>query len=470
MSAGDNGRRPAPGRRALLAGAAASLSALAATRAGAQQPAPQRRQATPADPGGLPPIVFVHGNGDSGALWINNIWRCEANGYRRNQLFAIDFKYPSARRDDSKPEPFRSSTADQIEELAAFVKQVRGTTRRRKVALVASSRGANAVRNYLKNGGGADSVSHAVLGGGIVKGIVISDTLLVGSEFNGAMPFLKGLNSGPDDMIPGVEMMSIGSDKNDKYAQPDGRFVGAPGKPTGVGYDASELRGCKRVVLEGLDHREVAFHKLAFAAMYEFIAGRPPGTLFIAQEPNPVLNGRVTGIGEETYTNLAVADASVEIYDVDPKTGERRSSIAAHRKTTGADGQWGPFTARADTYYEFVVTMAGQPITHTYRSPFLRSSDVVHLRPGQFAKGDEAAGAVVIMSRPRGYFGHGRDKFTLDGKVPPGINEGVPGASQGKLAFEPAARTVIAVLNNETIATRTWPLKENRIVYAEFLN
>jgi triacylglycerol lipase len=470
MSAGDDDGRPAPGRRALLAGAAASLSVLAATQARAQRPAPQRRAPTPADSGGPPPIIFVHGNGDSSALWINNIWRFEANGYRRNQLFAIDFKYPNARRDDSKPEPFRSSTSDQFEELSAFVKQVRAVTRRRKVALVASSRGANAVRNYLKNGGGVESVSHAVLGGGIVKGVVISDTLLVGSEFNGAMPFLKGLNNGSDDRIAGVEMMSISSDKNDKFAQPDGRFIGAPGKPTGVGYDASELRDCKHVVLEGLDHRELAFHKLAFAAMYEFIADRPPGTLFIAQEPNPVLNGRVTGLAEETYTNLPVADASVEIYEVDPKSGERRSSIAAHRKTTGPDGQWGPFTARADTYYEFVLTVAGQPITHIYRSPFLRSSDVVHLRPGQFAKGDEAAAAVVVMSRPRGYFGHGRDKFTLDGKVPPGINEGVPGTSQGKLAFDAANRTVIAVLNNETIPTRTWLVKENRVVIAEFLN
>ncbi len=34
-------------------------------------------------------------------------------------------------------------------------------------------------------------------------------------------------------------MMAIRSDSNDKYSQPDGRFVGAPGKPTGVSYDAS---------------------------------------------------------------------------------------------------------------------------------------------------------------------------------------------------------------------------------------
>jgi len=459
----------------LLGGAAALLPALAPLLARAQQPVPPRspppgpRRAPPVEPG-LPPVVFVHGNGDSSALWINNLWRFEANGYRRNQLFAIDFAYPSARRNDAKPEPFRSSADDQMKELAAFVTQVRAATRRRRVALVASSRGGNAVRNYLKNGGGAEFVSHAVLCGTPNKGIVISDTLLAGSEFNGAFPFLKGLNAGADDLVAGVEMMAIRSDKLDKYAQPDGRFVGAPGKPTGVGFDATELRGARNVILDGLDHREVAFHKLAFAAMYEHIAGKPPASMFIAQEPLPVLNGKVTGIAEGLYTNIAVTGAEVEIYEIDTKTGERKSAVAVHRKTTGEDGMWGPFIARSDMNYEFVLRMSAQPVTHTYRSPFLRSSDLIHLRPAQFAKGDEGAGAVVAMSRPRGYFGVGRDKFSLDGKVPPGINDGVPGASTGKLAFDTQPRTVMAVLNNETIPTRTWPAKDNHLVIAEFLN
>lgn len=466
MPKGDKIEVWGPGRRALLGGAAALWPALAF---GQQAPQTGPRRSPPAETG-LPPVVFVHGNGDSSALWINDLWRFEANGYRRNQLFAIDFAYPSARRDDSKPQPFRSSTEDQMKELAAFVTQVRANTRRRKVALVASSRGGNAVRNYLKNGGGAEFVSHAVLCGTPNKGIVISDTLLVGSEFNGAFPFLKGLNAGPDDLIPGVEMMAIRSDRNDKYAQPDGRFIGAPGKPTGVGYDATELRGARNVVLDGLDHREVAFHKLAFAAIYEHIAGKTPASMFIAQEPLPVLNGKVTGIAEGVYTNLAVAGAEVEIFEVDARTGNRRSSVAVHRKITGEDGMWGPYIGRSDMNYEFVLRMPGQPVTHTYRSPFLRSSDVVHLRPAQFAKSDEGAGAIVVMSRPRGYFGIGRDKFSLDGKVPPGINDGVPGASTGKLAFDAQPRTVMAVFNNETIATRTWPAKDNHLVIAEFLN
>jgi pimeloyl-ACP methyl ester carboxylesterase len=442
-----------PTRRLLLGGAMALWPALAH---GQTQP---------------PPVVFVHGNGDSSALWINTIWRFESNGYKRNQLFAIDFPYPNARSDDSRPQPFRSSAEDQMKELAAYVAQVQKAARRRKVALVGSSRGGNAIRSFLKDGGGAEVVSHAVLCGTPNKGIVISDSLLAGSEFNGAYPFLKGLNAGADDLVPGVELMAIRSDKDDKYSQPDGRFIGAPGRPTGVSYDASELRGAKNVILEGLDHREVAFHKLAFAAMYEHIVGRPPASLFIAQEPLPTLNGRVTGIAEGIYTNMAVAGAEVEIFEVDPGTGERRSAVALHRRTTGEDGIWGPFVGRSDAYYEFVLRIAGQPTTHTYRSPFLRSSDVVHLRPQPFARADEGAGAVVIMSRPRGYFGVGRDRFTLDGRVPPGINDGVPGASTGRLAFDASpVRTVMAVFNNETIPTRTWPARDGHIVVAEFLN
>ena len=471
-SGGDiaGGRATRLTRRALLGVASGAVLAAPMVARAQRQPS-QTQPPSPAHPDpSPPPVVFVHGNGDSGALWINNIWRFEANGYKRDHLLAIDFSYPSARREDAKPETFHTSAEDQTRELAAFVAQALKATRRAKVALVGSSRGGNAIRSYLKNAGGAASVSHAVLCGTPNKGIVHSDSLLVGSEFNGGYAFLEGLNAGADDLIPGVAMMAIRSDNNDQYSQPDGRFIGAPGKPTGVGYDSSALRGAKNVILDGLDHRETAFNKLAFASMYEFIAGQPPASMFIAQEPLPTLNGKVTGIADGVYTNLPVAGAEVEIFETDARSGERRTSSPVHRKTTGETGYWGPFIGRSDASYEFVLHMAGQPVTHTYRSPFLRSSDVIHLRPGIFAKGDEQAAAIVTMSRPRGYFGVGRDKFTLDGRVPPGITDGVPAVSTGKLAFDAGPRSVIAVLNNETIATRTWPVKDNHLVIAEFLN
>ena len=115
------------GRRGLLAGM--GLAPVLAPAVARAQGAP-RRQAEPSTSTsqGLPPIVFVHGNGDSSALWINNLWRFEANGFRRNQLFAIDFAPPNARSDDSKAQPNRSSTEDQLRELSNYVAQVRKAT------------------------------------------------------------------------------------------------------------------------------------------------------------------------------------------------------------------------------------------------------------------------------------------------------------------------------------------------------
>lgn len=67
----------------------------------------------------------------------------------------------------------------------------------RTVALVGSPcGGGNAIRLFLKNGGAA-SVSHAALCGTPNKGIVNPDTLLVGSEFNGAYDFLSSSTPGP---------------------------------------------------------------------------------------------------------------------------------------------------------------------------------------------------------------------------------------------------------------------------------
>ena len=65
----------------------------------------------------------------------------------------------------------------------------------RQVVLIASSRGGNAVRNYVVNGSGAGKVSHAILGGTPNHGVWADIARAPGSEFNGAGPFLMGLNA-----------------------------------------------------------------------------------------------------------------------------------------------------------------------------------------------------------------------------------------------------------------------------------
>src|SRR3977135_3567064 len=76
-------------------------------------------QPPPVAPGAaqVPPILFVHGNGDHAALWITTWWRMESNGVPRDRMFAINFTDPLARTDDSVAQPNLSSTDDKSLEL-----------------------------------------------------------------------------------------------------------------------------------------------------------------------------------------------------------------------------------------------------------------------------------------------------------------------------------------------------------------
>jgi len=151
--------------------------------------------ATPPATDPTQPIVFVHGNGDSAALWTPTIWRWQSNGWPRERLHAVDFAYPSARDDNTKEQPGRSSTDDQLRQLSAEVDQVLAATGAVKVVLIGNSRGGNAIRHYIANGGGAAKVSHAILGGTPNHGVWADPGFAPTSEFNGTGPFLTALNA-----------------------------------------------------------------------------------------------------------------------------------------------------------------------------------------------------------------------------------------------------------------------------------
>src|SRR4030081_1892380 len=131
-------------------------------------------QAPPAAPSAteVPPILFVHGNGDYAALWITTLWRMESSGVPRDRMFAINFTDPLARTDDSVPQPNRSSTEDQRRELGEAIKELKRRTGAPRVALVGNSRGGNSIRSYIKSGGArrrwavACGVPHGRLGQG----------------------------------------------------------------------------------------------------------------------------------------------------------------------------------------------------------------------------------------------------------------------------------------------------------------
>ena len=415
----------------------------------------------------VPPILFVHGNGDHAALWISTLWRMESNGVPRDRMFAINFTDPLARADDTKPEPNKSSTEDQRRELGEAIQELKRRTGAARVALVGNSRGGNSIRSYIKNGGGGD-VSHAVLCGVPNHGVFDWDSGL-NNEFNGRGPFLRGLNEGESEVTPGTSFLTLRSDGMDKYAQADGRFVGKPGTPTGITAEGPALKGAINLVLGAVDHRETAFSPRAFREIYTFVAGREPDRIAIAPEAEVRLSGLVTGTPGGVPTNRSVAGASVEIFRVSPDSGERLGG-AIHTSQTAGDGRWGPAKVDPSWYLEMVLTSAGSTTTHFYRSPFPRSSDVVHLRAARpLGAADAGAGSVVLMSRPRGYFGLPRDVVLLDGKEPKDVKPGVPtnSISTLRLSAAEAGRPVTALFNEERIVARAWPTSENRIAIAE---
>jgi len=399
------------------------------------------------------PILFVHGNGDSAALWITTLWRFEANGYPRERLFTIDYPNPTARDDDAIPQPSRSGTDEQRTQLAARVDTVLAQTGAPQLILIGNSRGANSIRNYVKNGGAA-RVSHVVLGGGVNHGVYVMPGN--NSEFNGAGRFLQMLNAG-SEVVPGVAFLTIRSDRFDKYAQP----MLASGGPSGIGYDAPALAGATNIVLEGIDHRETAFGPRAFAEMFRFVTGRV-GTPEIMLEAGVRLSGLITGFENKVPTNGGVAGIGVTVYETDPATGARRGA-PAYQMTTGGDGAWGPFTGQPTAQYEFVVQQPGGPVRHFFRSPFPRSSSVVSMR--LFEDAPLPDGGQVIFTRPRGYVATGRDKHLLDGAPVPGVKEGVPTDASFKVPITGSERGVRASLNGEALTVRAIP---GEVVYAEF--
>ena len=427
-----------------------------------------------------PPIVFVHGNGDTAALWQTTLWRFESNGWPRERLHAIDVPYPSARAEDAKPQPGTTSTAEHMAYLKSEVDKVLKATGASQVVLVANSRGGNAVRNYIQNGGGAATVSHAILGGTPNHGVWAIKGFREGNEFAGTGPFLTGLNApknaNGDEVVGPVKWATIRSDNNAKFAQPDGLWIGAKGTATNVTFAGPELKGATNVVIPRIDHRETSFSPLAFAATYRFITGATPKTMEVTPEADLVLNGKITGMGANSndpktgngFNNLPIAGARVDIFATDAATGARMGQ-AVHAQAAAADGYWGPFAAKAGVQYEFVVSAPGYSTTHIYRSAFPRSSNIVHLRAERLADADKAAQSVVTLVRPRGYFDLERDKVSLDGKTTlPGVPPTGAGIASTKMALTtPGVRAITGEYNGERITGQTWPAGENRVVFLE---
>lgn len=364
----------------------------------------------------LPPVVFVHGEGGSAAAWQEMLWRFESNGWPREHLFALQQPYPLARDVDTQAQPGRSSDADQLAFLKEQVDQALTRTGAKQVVLVGQGRGAFAIRNYILNGGGEQTVSHAVL-------------------------------AGPDASWTG---------KNNTLALTD--------------YDSKALKGIKTLVIARADQRDGAFTADHFAAIYRLITDTTPPSPRVWPQVDLVLDGLVTGLGvrsqdraspgHDFVNNLVLPKAQVEVYAVHRGMGGRLGP-AVYEQTVGADGRWGPFQAQQGVAYEFVVRAPGYAVTHIYRSPFVRGSHVVHLQASRIADEDLRAFSITELLRHSGRLDTTVRHITFDGQSPP----------PPKITLtRPQNRAIEAEIHTDSIERvvgQIWSAKESHVVRLE---
>ena len=116
-----------------------------------------------------------------------------------------------------------------------------------------------------------------------------------------------------------------------------------------------------------------------------------------------------------------------------------------------------------------MLSAPGYATTHIYRSPFPRSSAVVQLRPERLAEADSDAKALVIFTRPRGYFDVQRDTIRFDGKRElPGVPPLGAGVSSSKLRLaSDVPRSVAAEFNGERVAGQSWAAAQAHVSVLE---
>lgn len=313
------------------------------------------------------------------------------------------------------------------------------------------------IRNYIKNAGGAAVVSHAILCGTPNHGVFSTDTNLDG-EFNARGYFLRQLNEG-SELVAGVKFMTIRSDKFDKFAQPN------------VGYDGPELKGADNVVLTNLDHREVAFHPLAFAEMYRFLTGHPLETRKPAAVSLPVISGILTSVEGLAPTNRPLPGVRFRVFALKPGSAVRDGDDLLDI-TTSESGAWGPLPVKTDTGYEFVLAKDGRSVAY-FMSGIVRSTALLNFRflpvpATQALSGQTPSGPRLLIHRPQGYLSKDRDPVLVDGAAVDTLSPGVPTRDSVSVSIAAGRASVRVELRAEAVHARPAE-SENELNIVEFI-
>jgi pimeloyl-ACP methyl ester carboxylesterase len=267
------------------------------------------------------PLVMVHGFLASGDTYAPFLQLFRTNGYKTSYFHAFDWNS-------------LNQAANHAAALNTFIDTVLAKTGAAKVALMGHSAGGGLCYTYLSDPARAAKVQHYVhIGSSVQSG-----------------------PAGPGGSVPTLNLWSPA----DAIAQ------------------GGDISGAANVKLESKDHYQVATSKESFAAAYKFFHGKDPSTLSVRPEEVVCIAGKALYFGENTPLN----NAKIEIYELNPATGERLGAAPFETWHSRADGAWGPTNVKASANYEFAVTppAAGARVIHYYREGFVHLNTLVYLR------------------------------------------------------------------------------------------
>lgn len=331
------------------------------------------------------PVIFVHGFLASGDTWSNAVHFFRQGGYCSEQLHAFDWNSLGG--------------GGKTNELALvqLIDKVLSQTGAAQVDLIGHSAGGGLVRSLLKDSTLAQKVGRYVH---------------IGSrKWTAAYPWFSN-----------EKCMNIFS-SGDRVA----------------GNGAGPVEGATNISLTKEDHYQVATSTSALTAMLSFLhpasSAKQPST---TNKANVSIAGRAVLLGD----NAPMKEATITIYAIDKKTGDRKKSPAALLSKTSASGHWGPISVRSGIPYEIELApmdTSKKKISYFFSS-FTYDDPLVYLRGipegsrmsallGKIPQAPDQS-VLVIYSAAAAMIG-GRDSVTVNG---------LPVCS---FELTPASRTVI---------------------------
>ncbi len=293
--------------------------------------------------------------------------RFTSNDYPQALLFA--FEYDTDQEDNP------------LADLDAFLDRVLAETGAREVYAIGHSRGTSVWTSYLED-----------------------------PAFNGPAKVAKYVNidgRSPAELPGGVPTIGIWGEWNTANSGYNRR---ADNSNAQIGPEPADNH-----YFADKSHTETATSAEAFALMYQFLLGRAAKTtdLLIADADQVAVAGRAVYFPQ----NRGFAGATLQLWQIDPATGQRGTDTPAATVQIGSSGDFGPLQLNKNAYYEFALLRGpteAEPLAtvhHFYPEPFIRDDYFFRLNSSEpgggiegFIPAEESATGMVIQ-RQREFWG-----------------------------------------------------------------